>query len=278
MAAARGSSSEWRWCWWGWPWAPWPRHARGDAPRRREPHAHGGGGARRHGSTARATRAPWSHASSTSPRTTGPTPSSAPSGGTGRATWRRRTGAPSATSSRCSAARWRRTRPAARLRVGRARGVHGALRAVGHRRRALPRLRALQPRGAGARGRPRPSPSRCGCEDWEAEGSEGGASSCACGCAAETDGVALELVLEEGKPPVLQGDRGLSQKGAGAGQRLLLLLADADALARHGDGGRARVHGDGRELDGPRVEHQRARRASRWAGTGSRSSSPTAAS
>ncbi len=48
-------------------------------------------------------------------------------------------------------------------------------------------------------------------EDWEA--ASVGAETWPVRLRAETDAVALELLLEPGKPPVLQGDRGLSQKG-----------------------------------------------------------------
>lgn len=52
-------------------------------------------------------------------------------------------------------------------------------------------------------------------ENWKVEGEEGRVFPMK--LSAEAQGVALSLVLEEGKPPVLQGDRGLSQKTAGAG-------------------------------------------------------------
>jgi predicted secreted hydrolase len=52
-------------------------------------------------------------------------------------------------------------------------------------------------------------------ENWKVEGGEGGVFPMK--LSAEAQGVALSLMLEEGKPPVLQGDRGLSQKAAGAG-------------------------------------------------------------
>jgi predicted secreted hydrolase len=48
-------------------------------------------------------------------------------------------------------------------------------------------------------------------EDWEA--ASVGESTWPVRLRAETDKVALELLLEPGKPPVLQGDKGLSQKG-----------------------------------------------------------------
>ncbi|MFP2908744.1 lipocalin-like domain-containing protein [Pyxidicoccus sp. 3LFB2] len=48
-------------------------------------------------------------------------------------------------------------------------------------------------------------------EDWEA--TSVGEATWPVRLRAETDAVALELLLEPGKPPVLQGDKGLSQKG-----------------------------------------------------------------
>jgi len=48
-------------------------------------------------------------------------------------------------------------------------------------------------------------------EDWEA--ASVGEATWPVRLRAETDTVALELLLEPGKPPVLQGDKGLSQKG-----------------------------------------------------------------
>ncbi|WP_224246832.1 lipocalin-like domain-containing protein [Hyalangium gracile] len=52
-------------------------------------------------------------------------------------------------------------------------------------------------------------------ENWKVEGAEAGVFPMR--MSAEAGGVALSLTLEEGKPPVLQGDRGLSQKSAGEG-------------------------------------------------------------
>jgi predicted secreted hydrolase len=46
-------------------------------------------------------------------------------------------------------------------------------------------------------------------EDWSAQATDTGAMR----LTAQGEGVSLSLVLEPGKPPVLQGDRGLSQKG-----------------------------------------------------------------
>ncbi|NMO16315.1 carotenoid 1,2-hydratase [Pyxidicoccus fallax] len=64
---------------------------------------------------------------------------------------------------------------------------------------------ALELAGASTR------PFKVWLEDWEA--SSVGESTWPMRLRAETDAVALELLLEPGKPPVLQGDRGLSQKG-----------------------------------------------------------------
>ena len=66
----------------------------------------------------------------------------------------------------------------------------------------------------------------------------------------------VELVLDPGKPPAVNGVNGISQKGARPGQRLALLLAHPDADARHARRRRRAVRGQRRELDGPRVRHQ----------------------
>ncbi|QRK10025.1 carotenoid 1,2-hydratase [Archangium violaceum] len=57
----------------------------------------------------------------------------------------------------------------------------------------------------------RAEPFRVWLEDWSAEAV--GAGALPMRLTARAGDVALSLVLEEGKPPVLQGDRGLSQKG-----------------------------------------------------------------
>ncbi|WP_163994325.1 lipocalin-like domain-containing protein [Pyxidicoccus caerfyrddinensis] len=64
---------------------------------------------------------------------------------------------------------------------------------------------ALELAGASAR------PFKVWLEDWQA--ASVGEATWPVRLHAETDEVALELLLEPGKPPVLQGDRGLSQKG-----------------------------------------------------------------
>ena len=64
---------------------------------------------------------------------------------------------------------------------------------------------------AGAQG----EPFRVWLEDWGAEGS--GASALPMRLRAAQDGVAIDLALDGGKPTVLQGDRGLSQKSAEVG-------------------------------------------------------------
>lgn len=64
---------------------------------------------------------------------------------------------------------------------------------------------------AGATG----EPFRVFLEDWIAEGS--GPEGMQMHLHAAEDAIAIDLVLENTKPPVLQGDRGLSQKGAEAG-------------------------------------------------------------
>ena len=65
---------------------------------------------------------------------------------------------------------------------------------------------------AGAEG----SPFRVWVQDWDVR-SEGAASTWPMRLRAQGDGVTLDLVMDEGKPPVLQGDRGLSQKGSEKG-------------------------------------------------------------
>ncbi len=62
---------------------------------------------------------------------------------------------------------------------------------------------------AGAEG----SPFRVWLEDWSATASPGGGMR----LRAADQGVELDLVLDPGKPPVLQGDAGLSRKGSGEG-------------------------------------------------------------
>jgi predicted secreted hydrolase len=61
----------------------------------------------------------------------------------------------------------------------------------------------------------RAEPFRVWLEDWSAEAMGPGALPVR--LHAKADGVTLALELEEGKPPVLQGDRGLSQKSAEPG-------------------------------------------------------------
>ncbi|RKG85206.1 lipocalin-like domain-containing protein [Corallococcus terminator] len=53
-------------------------------------------------------------------------------------------------------------------------------------------------------------------EDWDVR-SEGAAGTWPMHLRAQGDGVTLDLRMDEGKPPVLQGDRGLSQKSAEKG-------------------------------------------------------------
>ncbi|HEX8699202.1 MAG TPA: lipocalin-like domain-containing protein [Myxococcaceae bacterium] len=59
-------------------------------------------------------------------------------------------------------------------------------------------------------------PFRVWLQDWEARALEGGVFPMKL-TARGDNGATLELVLEEGKPPVLQGERGLSQKSAEPG-------------------------------------------------------------
>ena len=107
---------------------------------------------------------------------------------------------------------------------------------------------------AGAQGQP----FRVWLEDWDATGA--GADGLPMRLQAAQDDVAIDLTLEGGKPIVLQGDRGLSQKSDRARQRLVLLLADAHAHARHDPHRRGSKRRERAKLDGSRVEHQLARR------------------
>jgi predicted secreted hydrolase len=61
----------------------------------------------------------------------------------------------------------------------------------------------------------RAEPFRVWLEDWSAEATGDGALPLR--LTARGEDVSLSLVLEAGKPPVLQGDRGLNQKGPGKG-------------------------------------------------------------
>ena len=69
-------------------------------------------------------------------------------------------------------------------------------------------------RGAGGMAGAEIGPFRVWLEDWSAEGGEGMPPA---RLRATADDVAIDLLLEPGKPPVLQGDRGLSQKGRDPG-------------------------------------------------------------
>ncbi|HYG62570.1 MAG TPA: lipocalin-like domain-containing protein [Thermoanaerobaculia bacterium] len=70
-------------------------------------------------------------------------------------------------------------------------------------------------RGAVGLAGARAEPFRVWLEDWTAEaaGARPGQPTPPMRLRAEQDGAAIDLVLQPGKPPVLQGDRGLSQKG-----------------------------------------------------------------
>lgn len=84
---------------------------------------------------------------------------------------------------------------------------------------------------AGAEG----EPFRVWLEDWSAES----AGDRAMRIRAAADGTAIDLVLQPGKPPVLQGERGLSQKSSEAGNASYyysLTRMPASGTVRTGDG------------------------------------------
>lgn len=86
---------------------------------------------------------------------------------------------------------------------------------------------------AGAQG----EPFRVWLEDWSAEAAGGQAPPMR--IRAEEDGTAIDLVLQPGKPPVLQGERGLSQKSSEAGNASYyysLTRMPASGTVRTGDG------------------------------------------
>ncbi len=139
--------------------------------------------------------------------------------------------------------------------AGLARPLHGERR----RRRALPLLRALEPRRARARGRSRRRRSASGWRTGRRRRSSAVRSSRAAAGRAGGRG-ARPAAVQQGKPPVLQGDRGLSRKSAEPGNASYyysLTRMPATGTRPRGDGD---VRRGGRRLDGPRVEHQLARR------------------
>jgi predicted secreted hydrolase len=81
---------------------------------------------------------------------------------------------------------------------------------AGGRFRSFERVR----RGALGLAGARALPFRVWLDDWRATADPGGGMR----LAAAADGIAIDLALSPGKPPVLQGDRGLSRKGAAPGQ------------------------------------------------------------
>ena len=122
----------------------------------------------------------------------------------------------SATSSPSSASPSpRRALPPRGSRWGAGPGVHGPLlrdRRAGERGSATSSGPGAAPwgsRGAGVR------PFRVWIDDWSAEG--GTDSLTPIRLRAAEDGTSVDLVLDSDRPPVPQGDRGLSRKGAAAG-------------------------------------------------------------
>jgi predicted secreted hydrolase len=79
-------------------------------------------------------------------------------------------------------------------------------------------------RGAVGLAGAQPLPFRVWLGDWSSTGPAAGGEAtpihltAAAGTAGGTDAAAIDLVLQAGKPPVLEGDRGLSLKGAEPGQ------------------------------------------------------------
>ncbi len=88
---------------------------------------------------------------------------------------------------------------------------------------------------AGARG----SPFRVWLDDWSVEGRGEGGAPLPLRLRAAAGEVALDLLLEEGKPPVLQGEEGLSRKGAAPGQASYYY-----SLTRMPSGGRVSIGGE----------------------------------
>ena len=223
VAVAVVAAGRWRSC------ALW-RGGRRRATERRCVQASAGGRRRaRARATRAASRARWRRARSRFPPTTGRIPSSAPSGGTDTGNLETAAGRHfgfQLTFFRTALAPPRRRRRA-RLRVGDAPALPRALRAHRHRAAALSRLRAARAaKRSGWPGR-RPSPFRVWLEDWSAE-SEG------------AGGLPVRLRAAEGRRRHRPGPRerqaagapgrpGPQPEGARAGQRVLLLLADADA-------------------------------------------------
>ena len=81
---------------------------------------------------------------------------------------------------------------------------------------------------------------------------------------------ALDLALAPTQPPLLQGERGFSRKGPSAAHASYYYSEPQLRVTRT----RASAHGESREVDGrrvarPRMVERAARRARRWAGTGS---------
>ena len=131
----------------------------------------------------------------------------------------------SATSSPSSAARSRPKPPERAVGLGGTRQVWMAHFAVSDARGG--RFHAFERFSRGALGLAgaQAEPLRVWLEDWSGA-RLGEPSTFPLRLRAQRDGQSrLDLVLEPGKPLVLQGDRGLSQKGVAAGQRLVLLLA-----------------------------------------------------
>jgi predicted secreted hydrolase len=89
---------------------------------------------------------------------------------------------------------------------------------------------------AGARG----APFRVWLDDWSVEGRGEGGAPFPLRLRAAAGEVALDLLLEQGKPPVLQGEKGLSRKGAAPGQASYYYsLTRMPSVGRVSSGGKA---------------------------------------
>ena len=107
----------------------------------------------------------------------------------------------------------RRRRPGAgeSVTLGRARPVHDPRRRQRHRRRAVPRTPSGSTRGGPGLAGAATDRYRVWNEDWSRRSTPTGPARAAARRRSATLGV--DLVLDEGKPPVVNGEHGISQKG-----------------------------------------------------------------
>ena len=126
---------------------------------------------------------------------------------------------------------------------------------------------------AGAQGEPL---FKAWLEDWSATEVEPGVVRLQAATDGQQGPVAIDLTLRETRPPVLQGDRGLHQKGPEPGNASYYYsLTGLESSGVITSAGRT-IPVTRRKLDGPRVWHQRARPPLPRAGTGSASNWTTA--